>query len=69
MYKSLQAKYLSSFPQVLFSINRTLQIYLRSCCDASDHETVNDKILVMQHKQDLIIQHNFTYRLLKFIQD
>ncbi len=69
MYKSLQATDNTFFSQVLFAIDRGLQIHWRSCCNASDRDSVNDKILLMQDKQDLIIQHNFTYRLPKSLQD
>ncbi len=69
MYKSLQATDNTFFSQVLFAIDRALQIHWRSCCDASDRDSVNDKILLMQDKQDLIIQHNFSYRLPKSLQD
>ncbi len=69
MCKSLQATDAMFFSQVLFYIDHTLQIYWRSCYNAADRESVNDKILLMQEKQDLIIQHNFTYCLPKMIQD
>jgi hypothetical protein len=69
MYKSLLASDQTFFVQVLFSIDRALQIHWKSCCDNNSRESVNDRILMMQDKQDLIIQHNFTYRLPKVILD
>jgi hypothetical protein len=69
MYKSLLASDPTFFVQVLFSIDRALQIHWKSCCDNNQRDTVNDRILMMQDKQDLIIQHNFTYKLPKIILD
>lgn len=63
MYKSLQASDKTFLTQVLFAIDHALQIHWRSCCDASDCSSVNDKILLMHEKQDSITQYNFTYRL------
>ncbi len=67
MYKSLLALDQTFFIQVLFSIDRALQIHWKSCCDNNSQDSVNDRILMMQDKQDLIIQYNFTYRLLKVL--
>jgi hypothetical protein len=67
MYKSLLAA--DHFVQVLFSIDRALQIHWKSCCDNSRRDSVNGRILMMQEKQDMIIQHNFTYKLPKVILD
>jgi hypothetical protein len=69
MYKSLQASDPTFFIQVLFSIDRALQIHWKSCCDNNNRDSVNDRVLMMQEKQDLIIQHNFTYKLPKIIMD
>jgi hypothetical protein len=48
MYKSQLAADNTFFIQVLFSIDRTLQIHWKSCCDALDRESINDMILMMQ---------------------
>lgn len=69
MYKSLQASNNLFFSQILFCIDRALQIHWRSCCECNDHDSVNDRVLFMSDKRDLIIQHNFTYNLPKAIQD
>jgi hypothetical protein len=69
MYKSLQASDSSFFCQVLFCIDRALQIHWRSCCECNDRESVNDRVLFMSDKRDLIIQHNFTYNIPKLLQD
>ncbi len=69
MYKSLQARDNSFFTQVLFCIDRALQIHWCSCCNCEDRESVNDKVLFMSNKRDLIIEHNFTYTIPKLLQD
>jgi hypothetical protein len=69
MYKSLQASDNSFFSQVLFCIDRALQIHWKSCCECSDRESVNDRVLFMSVKRDLIIQHNFTYNIPKLLRD
>jgi len=69
MYKSLLALDQTFIIQVLFLIDRALQIHWKSCCNNNSQDSVNDRILMMQDKQDLIIQHNFTYRLPKVILD
>jgi hypothetical protein len=69
MYKSLQASDNSFFSQVLFCIDRALQIHWKSCCECSNRESVNDRILFMSEKRDLIIQHNFTYNIPKMLRD
>jgi hypothetical protein len=69
MYKSLQARDNTFFTQVLFCIDRALQIHWCSCCNCEDRESVNDKVLFMSNKRDLIIEHNFTYTIPKLFQD
>jgi hypothetical protein len=68
-YKSQQASDNTFFTQVLFCINRALQIHWRSCCECTDRESVNDRILSMSEQRDLTIQHNFTYNIPKLLQD
>jgi hypothetical protein len=69
MYKSLQASVNSFFSQVLFCIDRALQIHWKSCCECSNRESINDRVLFMNDKRDLIIQHNFTYNIPKLLRD
>jgi hypothetical protein len=69
MYSSLHATDPSFFAKVLFSIDSALQIHWRSCCQASDRSSVNDKVLLMQEHQDQILRHNFIQQLLKAIPD
>ena len=69
MYKSLQASDSSFFSQVLFCIDRALQIHWKSCCECSERESVNNRVLFMSDKRDLIIQHNFTYNIPKMLRD
>jgi len=69
MYKSLQASDSLFFCQVLFCIDRALQIHWRSCCECNNHESMNDRVLFMTDKRDLIIQHNFTNNIPKLLQD
>jgi len=69
MYKSLQARDNAFFTQVLFCIDRALQIHWHSCCTCEDRESVNDRVLFMSDKRDLIVEHNFTYNIPKLLQD
>jgi hypothetical protein len=69
MYTSLQDSDTTFFTQVLFCIDRALQINWRSCCECQDQDSVNDRNLLMQDKRDLIIQHNFSYHLPKLLKD
>lgn len=69
MYSSLHATDPSFFAKVLFSIDSALQIHWRSCCQASDRSSVNDKVLLMQEHQDQILRHNFIQQLPKAILD
>ncbi len=69
MYKSLQASNNTFFTQVLFCIDRALQIHWHSCCEGHDRDSVNDRVLLMQDKRDLIIQHNFSYHLPKLLKN
>jgi hypothetical protein len=69
MYKSLQARDSTFFSQMLFCIDRALQIHWRSCCNCEDRESVNDRVLFMSDKRDLIVEHNFTYNIPKLLQD
>jgi hypothetical protein len=69
MYSSLQASNPSFFAKVLLSINNALQIYWRSCCHAKDRASVNDKVLLQQDAQDIILHHNFVQQLPKSIKD
>jgi len=69
MYKTLQARDSTFFTQVLFCIERALQIHWHSCCNCEDRESVNDRVLFMSDKRDLIVEHNFTYNIPKLLQD
>lgn len=69
LYKSQQASDSSFFTQVLFCIDRALQIHWKSCCENSDRESINDRVLLMSGKRDLIIQYNFSYNIPKLLQD
>jgi len=51
MYKSLQASNNLFFSQILFCIDRALQIHWRSCCECNDHDSVNDRVLFMSDKR------------------
>jgi hypothetical protein len=69
LYKSQQTSDNSFFTQVLFCIDRALQIPWRSCCECSNRESVNDRVLLMSDKKDLIIQYYFSYNLPKLLQE
>ncbi len=59
IYSSLYGSDPAFFAQVLFSIDSILQIHWRSCCNTSDRLLVNDKVLLMQDQQDMLLHHNF----------
>jgi hypothetical protein len=69
IYSSIQAADQQFFAKVLFAIDSALQIHCRSCGIATDRNSVNDKVLMMQDTQDLILQHNFIQQLPKTIAD
>jgi hypothetical protein len=68
-YQSLQQADPSFLTQVLFSIDRALQIYWLSCSENEDRRSVNTKNLLMQELQNNIERHNFHYILPKSIAD
>jgi hypothetical protein len=69
MYSSLQAADPSFFAKVLFAIDSALQIHWRSCCNSQDRQSVNDKVLIMQESQDMILRHSFIQQIPKSIND
>jgi hypothetical protein len=69
MYKSCHESDNSFLTQVLFAIDTALQIHWRSCADAEDRTSVNDKILIMDDLQMNIERHNFSYLLPKNLLD
>ncbi len=69
MYSSIQAADQQFFAKVLFAIDSALQIHWRSCGIATDRNSVNNKVLMMQDTQDLILQHQFIQQLPKTIAD
>jgi hypothetical protein len=62
-YRSLQDADPSFLTQVLFAIDRALQIYWHPCGDSEDKRAINSKILQMQDLQNNIEHHNFSYIL------
>jgi len=69
MYSSIQAADQQFFAKVLFAIDSALQIHWRSCGIATDRNSVNNKVLMMQDTQDLILLHQFIQQLPKTIAD
>jgi hypothetical protein len=69
MYSSLQTSDPYFFTKVLFAIDSALQIHWRSCSQALDRSSVNDKVLLMQECQDQILRHNFIQQLPKILLD
>jgi hypothetical protein len=69
MYTSLQTTDSSFFAKVLFAIDSSLQIHWRSCSQALNRASVNDKVLLMQDCQDQILRHNFIQQLPKILID
>lgn len=69
MYKSLQARDNTFYTQILFCIDRALQIHWCSCCECEERDSVNNRVLLMADKRDLIVQHNFNYNIPKALQD
>jgi hypothetical protein len=45
------------------------KIHWHSCCNSSDRLSVNDKVLMMQDSQDMILRHSFTQLIPKSISD
>jgi hypothetical protein len=66
-YQSLQDADKSFLSQVLFAIDRALQIYWQSCGEYDDKKKVNKRILQMQDLQNNIEHHNFFYILPRVI--
>jgi hypothetical protein len=62
-YRSLQDADPSFLTQVLFAVDRALQIYWHSCSDSEDRRAINSRILQMQDLQNNIERHNFSYIL------
>jgi hypothetical protein len=67
-YRSLQDADQSFLTQVLFAIDRALQIYWHSCGDTEDRRA-NTRILHMQDLQNNIERHNFSYILPRMFLD
>jgi hypothetical protein len=63
MYFSLQDSDPAFFANILFLIDSAFQIHWCSCCNSYDWVSVNDKVLLMQEIQDMIIRHNFNLGL------
>lgn len=54
----------------MFSIDIALQTHWSSCCEATDHISVNDKVLIMDdHHQDQILHHSYFQQISKSIQN
>jgi len=68
-YHSLHNADKSFLTQVLFAIDRALQIYCQSCRNTEYRRTVNSKILQMQDLQNNIERHNFSYVLPQVLLD
>jgi len=68
-YRSLQHSDPSFLTQVLYSIDRALQIYWLSCSENEERRSVNTKILQMQDLQNNIERHNFHYMIPKTLAD
>jgi hypothetical protein len=66
---SLQSTDPSLFAKVLFSIDTALQTHWRSCCEANNHVSVNDKVLIMDNYQDKILRPLYFQQIPKSIQD
>jgi hypothetical protein len=66
-YQSLQDADKSFLSQVLFAIDRALQIYWQSCGENDDKKKVNTRILQMQDLLNNIEHHNFFYILPRVI--
>jgi hypothetical protein len=68
-YQSLQDADKSFLSQVLFAIDRALQIYWQSCGETNNKKKVNTRILQMQDLHNNIECHNFFYILPRVISD
>ena len=68
-YRSLQEADQTFLTQVLYAIDRSLQIYWLSCSENSDKRLVNTKILQMSDLQNNIERHNFHYIIPKVLSD
>ncbi len=68
-YRSLQDADKSFLTQVLFAIDRALQIYWHSCGENEDRWAINSRILQMQDLQNNIERHNFSYILPRVLLD
>jgi len=66
-YNSLQEADKSFLTQVLFAIDRALQIYWQSCSENEDRRAINTRILQMQDLQNNIKHHNFSFILPKIL--
>jgi hypothetical protein len=69
IYSSLYGSDPAFFAKVSFSIESALQIHWCSCCNMSDRLLVNNKVLLMQDQQDMLLHHNFIQQLPKSISD
>jgi hypothetical protein len=68
-YLSLQEADQTFLTQVLYAIDRALQIYWLSCSENSDKRLINTKILQMSDLQNNIERHNFHYIIPKILSD
>ena len=68
-YRSLQEANQTFLTQVLFAIDRALQIYWLSCSEQENRRSINNKILQMQDLQSNIERHNFHYIIPKVLQE
>jgi hypothetical protein len=66
-YSILQEANKSFLSQVLFAIDRALQIYWQSCSDNEDRRAINTRIFQMQDLQNNIERHSFSYILPKVL--
>ncbi len=68
-YRSLQDADPSFLTQVLFAVDRALQIYWHSCSDSEDRRAINSRILHMQDLPNNIERHNFSYILPRILSE
>jgi hypothetical protein len=69
IYSSLYGSDPSFYAKVLFAIDSALQVHWRSCCNQDNRMSVNDKVLIMQEIQDMLLRHNFMQQFPKSIME
>jgi hypothetical protein len=69
MNTSLQTSDYLFYAKVLFCIDSALQTHWKSCRDYEDRSSVNDHVLFIQDQQEMILRHNFTQQVPKYIMD